>query len=192
MTDSSETRILRVSLDRVEPEIWRVFEVAGLGTLGWLHETLIGAMGWGDCHLHSFTVGETTYSADFEGIERIGDDEEIITISDALPEVGSSIRWLYDWGDNWDHTVPVIDTGTMKHGTRYPILYDGARACPPEDCGGTWGYMEILAMHADPDYEPEGTDREGIAMWLDPDFNPDFFDQKKAERRMRNPGTAHL
>jgi hypothetical protein len=187
MTNNSETRILRVSLNDVEPEIWRVIEVAGLGTLGDLHGALVGAMGWEDSHLHSFMIGDATYSTMYDRLETIGDDEEGITISEALPEVVSSIRWLYDWGDGWDHTITVEDTGTMQPGVTYPVLSDGARACPPDDCGGSWGYMDILAMLADPTYQPEVVDRDEIMNWLDPEFDPDVFHVKRAQWQMRKP-----
>jgi Plasmid pRiA4b ORF-3-like protein len=187
MTDSSETVVLRVSLNDVQPEIWRVIEVVAGGTLGDLHGVLIGAMGWEESHLHSFMVGNATYSTVYDSLETIGDDEEDITINDALPGVGSSIRWLYDWGDGWDHTVTVEETGAVQSGVVYPVLYDGARACPPEDCGGPFIYMEILRMLNDPSYRPEVVDRDEIMNWLDPDFDPDVFHQKKAQWHMRNP-----
>ena len=187
MTNNSETRVLRVSLNDVEPEIWRVIEVAGLGRLGTLHGALVGAMGWEDSHLHSFRVDEQWYSPVHDQLETIGDDEEDITVSEALPEVGSSILWLYDWGDSWEHTITVEDTGTMQPGVTYPILSDGARACPPEDCGGSWGYMDILAMLDDPTYQPQVVDRDEIMDWLGPDFDPDLFYPKRAQWHMRNP-----
>lgn len=187
MTNNSETRILRVSLNDVEPEIWRVIEVAGLGTLGGLHGALVGAMGWEDSHLHSFMVDDAWYSTVLEGIETIGGDEEDLTVAEALPETGSSIRWLYDWGDDWDHTITVEDTGAMEPGVTYPVLSDGARACPPEDCGGAHIYMEILHMLDDPSYRPEVVDRDEIMNWLDPDFDPDVFHLERAQRQMRKP-----
>ena len=187
MTDNFETRILRVSLNDVQPEIWRVIEVVADDTLGDLHDILISAMGWEESHLHSFMVGDATYSTVYDSLETIGDDEEDITVRDALPEVGSTMTWLYDWGDGWKHTITVEDTGVVQPGVTYPVLYDGARACPPEDCGGAFIYMEILRMLNDPTYRPEVVDRDEIMNWLDPDFDPDVFHQSRAQWHMRNP-----
>jgi hypothetical protein len=75
----------------------------------------------------------------------------------------------------------------MKRETKYPILHDGARACPPEDCGGAYIYMEILHMLEDSSYRPEVVDRDETMDWLDPDFDPDVFYPKRAELFMRNP-----
>ena len=187
MTKTADTLVLRISLNDIQPEIWRVIEVAGPGTLGDLHGAVVGAMGWDDSHLHSFMVGDTWYSPVYESMETVGDDEESVTISEALPEVGSSIKWLYDWGDGWDHTITVEKTGTMQEGTTYPILHDGARACPPEDCGGAWGYMDILAMLDDPNYEPQMLERDELMEWVGPDFDPDRFYPKRNQHAMRNP-----
>jgi len=187
MTDNSETLVLRVSLNDIEPEIWRVIEITVDDTLGGLHDVLIGAMGWEDSHLHSFMVGDETYSTVYETLETIGGDEENITISEALPKVGSSIRWLYDWGDGWKHTITVEEVGAVQPGVTYPVLYDGARACPPEDCGGAYIYMEILRMLDDPHYRPEVVDRDEIMPWLGPDFDPDVFHTTRAQWQMRNP-----
>jgi len=187
MTNDSGTRTLRVSLNDVRPEIWRVIEVAADITLGDLHGALIGAMGWDDSHLHSFMVNNEWYSPMYEAIETVGDDEEDVTVSEALPDVGSSIGWMYDWGDSWDHTITVQATGSTQPGITYPILHDGARACPPDDCGGSWGYMDILAMLNDSTYEPEVVDRDEVMEWIGPDFDPNLFHPKRAELQMRNP-----
>lgn len=187
MSMTATTRVLRISLNSVEPEIWRVIEVEVDITLGGLHDVLIGAMGWEDSHLHSFMVDDEWYSTVIEGIETIGGDEEDMTVTEALPKKGSSIGWMYDWGDSWDHTITVEDTGTTQPGVTYPVLYDGARACPPEDCGGAHIYMEILAMLGDQDYEPERVDRGEIMEWLGDDFDPDLFLPKRAQWQMRNP-----
>ena len=187
MIHKAATLTLRVSLNDVQPEIWRVIEVAGFGPLGWLHGALVGAMGWDDSHLHSFMVGDQWYSPVYDSLETIGDDEDSIDIDEALPQVGSTIRWMYDWGDGWDHTITVQDKGTMQHETTYPILHDGARACPPDDCGGAYIYMEILAMLDDPDYEPQMVDRDEMMEWFGDDFDPDAFYPKRNQHAMRNP-----
>ncbi len=56
----------------------------------------------------------------------------------------------------------------------------GARACPPEDVGGTWGYEEFLEAMADPHHERQ----EEYLGWNGP-FDPETFDVAKATKRMR-------
>ena len=38
-------------------------------------------------------------------------------------------------------------------GSIYPICLAGERACPPEDCGGTEGYRNLLKILKNPDNE---------------------------------------
>ena len=48
----------------------------------------------------------------------------------------------------------------------------GARACPPEDCGGVIGYYEMLVVLSDPDHE----DHDEVVEWLGGSFDPEAFD----------------
>jgi hypothetical protein len=58
---------------------------------------------------------------------------------------------------------------------------DEATACPPEDCGGVWGYAELLEVLADPNH-PE---HEAMRTWLGRPFDPEAFDVDKAHARLR-------
>ena len=66
------------------------------------------------------------------------------------PNKGNKLRYLYDFGDSWDHDLLVEEVPPPVRGTRYPLCLAGRRACPPEDCGGVWGYQELLAILANP------------------------------------------
>ncbi len=54
---------------------------------------------------------------------------------------------------------------------RYPVCLTGKRACPPEDCGGVWGYAEFLEAIQQPDH-PE---HESMLEWAGGAFDPDAF-----------------
>ncbi len=86
----------------------------------------------------------------------------------------------YDFGDNWEHIVAVEKTFAPVAGQTYPACVDGKRNCPPEDCGGVWGYAELLEILADPAH-PE---REERLEWLGEDFDPEEFDVSVADRRL--------
>ena len=83
--------------------------------------------------------------------------------------------YIYDFGDSWVHIIeadkkrPVIEAGRG-----YPACVAGERACPPEDCGGIWGYEELLALLADP-ANPERPE------WLGEEFDPEKFSVKDAD-----------
>jgi hypothetical protein len=81
-----------------------------------------------------------------------------------LPRDGATLVWEYDFGDSWCHTVSVEARNEPNPDARYPQVLDGARACPPEDCGGTYGYAELLEVLPDPSH-PE---HEHMVGWAPP------------------------
>jgi hypothetical protein len=85
---------------------------------------------------------------------------------------GSTFDYLYDFGDGWSHRVTVEKILPAEAGTTVPACIDGRRACPPEDCGGPWGYGHLLEALADPTH-PEHRD---LTDWLGAPFDPEAFD----------------
>jgi hypothetical protein len=68
-----------------------------------------------------------------------------------------------------------------ERGQRYPRCLEGARACPPEDVGGTWGYEEVLEAVADPGHEQHVE----FLTWAGGSFDAEAFDPAVATGRMR-------
>lgn len=136
---------LKVTLLNTKPPIWRRILVDGSITLDDLHEAIQAAFGWWNCHLHEFEIGRTRYGIpdpewDF-GPATV--DEHAVRL-DAVAVAGSSFHYTYDFGDDWRHKVVVEKVGPVEHGTAVPDCIGGRRACPPEDCGGPWGYQDLL------------------------------------------------
>jgi len=164
---------LKVSLRKVRPPVWRRLQVPSDISLGDLHFILQAAMGWRDCHLHLFSIGGETYADD-----RVDDrwderstDEDSARLDEVAP-LGARLRYVYDFGDNWEHDVVVEKVISPPPAATYPRCITGRRACPPEDCGGPWGYESLLAAIADPD---SSEDKE-LLEWVEDDFDPEFFD----------------
>jgi len=65
----------------------------------------------------------------------------------------------------------------------YPVCLAGRRACPPEDCGGPWGYGEMLLALGDPSH-PE---HESYTEWVGGGFDPETFDLEALNRRLSSP-----
>jgi hypothetical protein len=160
---------LTVVLRDTEPVVWRRIVVPASLSLRQLHAVLQTAMGWEDYHLHLFDVGGVLYGdvEDFPG--ELG-DEETSTVGDAAAVAGEW-RYQYDFGDGWDHDIRVGQR-LASVGTGTPHCVDGARACPPEDCGGTSGYEHLLDVLADPT-DPEHAE---LLEWVGGEFDPDAFD----------------
>ena len=101
-----------------------------------------------------------------------GEDEEDFTLGQLCPKVKSKLIYEYDFGDGWEHTIEVQKIIEPEPGVEYPVCLVGKKACPPEDCGGIWGYYELLETISDPDAD----DHEDMVEWLGGDFDPDAFD----------------
>ena len=113
-------------------------------------------MGWKDSHLHEFTLGKTSLH---EAL-RIGiPDDEFPDERPTLPGwkvrlalhftgEGARAAYLYDFGDSWEHVLEFEGARPGESRVRYPRCVAGARACPPEDVGGTPDYEEFLAADA--------------------------------------------
>jgi len=106
--------------------------------------------------------------------EMEGEDEDAVTLAEVCPKVKSKLIYEYDFGDGWEHTIEVQKIVEPKPGVEYPLCLGGRKACPPEDCGGIWGYYNLLDVVADPKRE----DHEEMAEWLG-EFDPDAFDPEE-------------
>ncbi|MEY9910557.1 putative membrane protein [Catenulispora sp. MAP12-49] len=174
---------LRVSLDDTDPQVWRRVLVPASIRLDRLHGVLQAALGWTDSHLHLFTVGEARYG------RRDPDFDEDIVAEDAvgladIAGAGAVIGYEYDFGDGWEHEILVEVVVTAEPGVVYPRCVDGAAACPPEDCGGVWGYRDLRETLAD----PGAADHQEMLDWLGIEhaaqFDPAAFDVDAANRRV--------
>lgn len=163
---------LKITLDGIRPPIWRRLEALGETTLGHLHDVFQTVMGWGDCHLHQFTAGGTHYGPeDPEAWEPL-EDERKVRLDQVLRKPGERMIYEYDFGDGWTHKVVVEEIKPAdSDAKRYPIVTGGKRACPPEDCGGAFGYGDLLQALADPNHP----DHEEMKEWCDEDFDPEAF-----------------
>lgn len=163
---------LRVTLQGVEPPIWRALQLPADATLGELERAVQAAMGWESYHLHVFTVRGRDYS----DIDRFSDpdmgDEEDVSLRDAFPRRGSKIAYEYDLGDSWRHEIRLEERLPPDEGARYPNCVGGERACPPEDCGGIGGYRALLDAIENP-ADPENGD---MIEWLEQMYDEDGFE----------------
>ena len=160
---------LRIKLDGVEPAVVRRLEVPLTIRLDRLHLVLQAAMGWTNSHLYEIRardVGWGIPDPDF------GDgplDAAKARLVDVLEDVGGrSLKYLYDFGDGWEHSIRIERITDPVPGTAYPRLTEATGRCPPEDVGGPWGYREFLDAIADPSHE----EHDERLQWIGSDFDP--------------------
>jgi hypothetical protein len=172
---------LKVVLLGSEPPVWRRLQVPGDATLDWLHAVLQVAIGWTNSHLHAFMVGADRYSdtrhhfAEYEGKPEILDARKF-TLRQIAPRAQDAFGYEYDFGDSWEHeiTVEKILPPAAASATT-ALCLDGARACPPEDCGGVWGYTNLLKILKNRKHPEHKTMKE----WLGRAFAAAAFDVGK-------------
>jgi hypothetical protein len=183
----ARTYHLKVSLEGIEPLIWRRLQVPGDANLGWLHAAIQVAMGWTNSHLHQFIVRKQVYSDPSFGLDEFeGDppvlDENKATILEIVPRTNSSFVYEYDFGDSWEHRITVekiLDVNPPER--KVAQCLDGERACPPEDCGGVWGYSDLLEVIMNPKHE----EYESMMEWLGGEFVPEAFDRDRINKYLR-------
>jgi hypothetical protein len=166
---------LKITLDDVKPVVLRRVEVPFDIRLDRLHLTIQAAMGWTNSHLYEIRGGGVGWSTPDPDAGWGGDfmDARKARLGDILEDIGpKTLKYLYDFGDGWEHTIKIERLIDPEPGMLYPRLIEAKGHCPPEDVGGPWGYGELLEALADPSHERHGELKE----WLADDFNPHVVD----------------
>ncbi len=140
----------KITLEKIKPPIWRRIQALETNTFWDLHVAIQDAMGWSDEHPHMFEMkrpGTKTpvlirIMPETDIFARKGEvfDERKEKIRDWFVKVKQSATYIYDFGDEWKHTIRLEKILPREKDKKYPICIAGERACPPEDSGGVWGY----------------------------------------------------
>jgi hypothetical protein len=174
---------IKVTLEGSRPPIWRRLLVPADLTLGDLHYILQIAMGWTDSHLHQFRVGEKNYGVPHPDTDWTL-DEERVKLSKIVTGEKFKFHYEYDFGDSWSHLILVEKVLPAEPGKPAPICVTGKRHCPPEDCGGVWGFADFVEAMADPKH-PE---HDNLKEWYGEDFDPVAFDLDEVNRMLTGAG----
>ena len=175
----------KITLNNITPQIWRRIQVLRTYTFWDLHVAIQDSMGWLDYHLHEFKINDPLIG-DMIGIGI--PDPDMMSENDMLPGWELDIaayfslnnpeaEYIYDFGDGWRHTVEFEKVVSRDRKIIYPICVGGKRACPPEDCGGNWGYENMLRVLSDP------TDDEHADMlaWVGGEYDPEYFNSQEVK-----------
>lgn len=164
----------RIELQGIKPAIWRKFQVDQEESLLDLHEIIQIVMGWENAHLFEFRWNDRRFvpildEEDLWESDKVEDCEEIL-LEDLDLQVGDTLTYIYDFGDDWMHQLVVEKI--VPETTLAPVCLAGERNCPLEDSGGPFGYLNMLEVLANPSH-PE---YEELRDWVGDEFNPEEFD----------------
>lgn len=168
----AERVVVKVFTYGIQPKIWRTFSISTAVTFLDLSDAIQAAMGWENKHPHEFRHGKGKRLVDVIGPVGLADqtlgefqDELKLTVADYIGRKRLPLRMLYryDFADEWIHEV-VFDKRVEGEGG--PEMIEGGRACPPEDFGGAFQYMQALA---------------GEIEWAHPGYEPEVFDPKSVD-----------
>lgn len=174
---------LRVTLLDTEPEVWRRFLVPSNVNLHRLHLILQATMGWTNSHLYRFEIGAREYAEpnpENDFYELPFRSSTRARLGSLVTQPGTRFIYEYDFGDSWIHELVLERILKHETGKRYPVCLAGDRACPPEDCGGTQGYAELLEIIGNPEHE-EYLD---TMTWVGGHFDPGVFDITTVNREL--------
>jgi hypothetical protein len=183
-----------VDLDYAQPPIWRRLDVASDLSLDELHRVIQAAFGWAGQHLHEFVAGTDRWDGErFVHQDMIdnGDasPESAVIVEELMNAVGDRLSYTYDFGDSWDHSIRLEAMSDREPGQPRAALVGGKRHCPPEDCGGIPGYLELIDAVSDPAHP----DHAELSEWLKDvlgledidDFDPGLFDLENLSADVR-------
>lgn len=135
-----------------------------------LHAIVQVALGWEDRHLHEWRIGDRYFD---------GDDDSDVLLSEVAP-AEAALHYAYDMGDGWEHLLEVVSIEPYDAAVAPVAVLDGARAAPPEDCGGPGGYADLLAALAN----PSDLDHDEFEAAYGDRLDPEAFDRLLVNRRL--------
>ena len=172
------------------PVVWRRVTVPSNYSFYDFHQIIQEAFGWWNSHLFQFSEkGFGSHQIITEIYEDLdpGMNEQFpareIKLSEVFKTEKQKFLYIYDFGDSWEHAVTLEKILPEK--SMYPSLLDGKGQCPPEDCGGVWGYegfKEIMADKKHPEYEEYA---EWVGLEDDEEWDPDEFDLEEKQSVIR-------
>jgi hypothetical protein len=174
---------IQIALKGSKPKIWRRVLIPSDISMSDFHYVIQAVMGWTNSHLHQFIQHGIFYSEPQEEMwdEMDAEDYTDLRVSDLLTREKDTLIYEYDFGDSWGHQITLEKVVPQTGETQLPVCLNGKINCPPEDCGGVWGYAEMLEILKQPEHE----EYESYIEWLGDEFDPEYFDKDAVNQLLR-------
>ena len=180
--EPQEVLFLTIGLRHIVPLVWRKVVVPASFTFHQLHKVIQAVFEWTNSHLYQFDGAGQDLGIPNKEFELDPKDARRTRLSDLLKPPLTHFLYRYDFSDNWEHEIRIERRISLPDITHLPICFDGARAAPPDDCGGSGGYEELQKALSDPEH-PE---HEDLTRWMGGvELDPEFFDLADANHSLR-------
>jgi hypothetical protein len=170
--DSPAVYQLRIRLDRISPLIWRRLLVTTDTTIAELHAIIQIAFGWSDSHLHQFIIHGKSYGIAYLGGVSFADSPDQVRLADFRFRTSERFFYEYNFHVPWRHEIRLEQIVSPAPDQHCPVCVGGARATPPEECGGPQAFL-ALRQH----YHPLHVIERLLALIDDPDAHHDPYDE---------------
>lgn len=168
------------------PPVWRRVLVPASFTFAQFHQVIQRAFGWENAHLYSFSpsgygsfpVIEASSSSSIGGAKSL--NAEKTKLYKELLREKQTYTYIYDFGDDWIHQI-TLEKKVSDEQITTPQILAGKGTCPPEDCGGPWGYehlKEVLNDPKDPEHEEM---KDWLGLEPDEEWNLDDFSLRREQ-----------
>lgn len=176
---------LKITLQGTKPPIWRRILVDKSTTFSLFHSIILNAMGWVGGHLYEFNINGYRIGEPHKDDEGWGGkliDASKKSLDNIISATKGKFMYTYDFGDSWEHLIKVEKFLLKEENIKYPICIEGELNCPPEDCGGVWGFYELLETIKNKKH-PEN---KKTLEWLGGEYDPEYFDKKEINEILKN------
>lgn len=182
MTAVERIARVRISLQEIQPVIWRLVEMPQAASLKGLHDVIQSSFGWLDYHLYEFQIGDRRYGVPDP---RLAYDPDVrwarnMKLRALIDKGHMRFGYVYDFGDEWRCAIAIEAVEDGVASVDYPRLIAGERRGPPEDVGGAWGYLDFIDAMADPTHEAHAR----VTEWFGGPFDPADPDLGRAGLRV--------
>ena len=165
--------IIKVTIKNTHPPVWRRLQIPAGITFHELNAIIQLAFNWSGYHLYSFEIGNLL----IEIPDDIFDDFDYKVINSKRTKVDKyfdeieKLEYTYDFGDNWIHDIQIENVVESEEKFKNPVCLKAKMASLPEDCGGPWGYEDLLDVINNPKDERYQDMKDwlekGYSVWYD-------------------------
>lgn len=171
-----------------KPPVWRRILIAPKATFLDLHHAIQGAFGWMNSHLWEFSDGNRPSEFRIGPPSPWEEDPDLkmagkVQLKTVFPGA-KQLTYLYDFGDSWHHRI-VWEKEGEPPAEGIAVCLAGKGNCPPEDCGGVWGYYDLVEAINDPRHENHADMMEWMQLGKGDKWDVHAFDLEQVNGRIR-------